>query len=406
VTLVLRAAHLFDGISAPIEAGVVVIDGDRIIAAGKAAEVVVPDGAHVVDLGERALIPGLIDAHIHLQGWRPGNSDWPDTPLDAIRAAADARRVLDTGFTTVRDCGSAVAIGLRTAIAERSAIGPRILAAGPPICQTGGHADPQLVPYDLLGRFSDHAIVADGTDECRRAVRRVIRAGGDLIKITTTGGVGSERDHMLDEHFTVAEIEAIVDEAHRAGRRVAAHAQGSRGVLNAIRAGVDTIEHGYFIDEECVDAMLEHGTGLVPTFGLIRFFRASLDNPRDLPAWRVEKQRQCIEAMERSFPLAAAAGVPIATGSDDYGIAGRELGRSAEELIAMVEDGGVDALRVLRFSTSSGATLLGLEGEAGVLRPGAAADVIAVDGRPWERIAAIRDVAFVMRGGSVIRAPA
>ena len=405
MTLVLRAAHLFDGINPPIEDGVVVVDAGRIVDAGPADTVAVPDAAERMDLRERALLPGLIDAHIHLQGWRPGNGDWADTSLDALRAGADARRVLEAGFTTVRDCGSAVGIGLRSAIDEGSAIGPRILAAGPPICQTGGHADPQLVPYDLVHRFSEHSIVADGVDDCRRAVRRVVRAGGDLVKITTTGGVGSERDHMLDEHYTVAEIEAIVDEAHRLGRRVAAHAQGKAGVLNAIRAGVDTIEHGYFIDEECVEAMLEHGTGLVPTFGLIRFFRASLDDPRGLPSWRIEKQRQCIEAMQRSFPLAAAAGIPIATGSDDYGIPGRELGRSAEELVAMAEDGGIDPLTVLRYATSVGATLLGLPGEVGVLAPGAAADVIAVDGLPWERIDAIRDVALVMRAGVVVRSP-
>lgn len=404
--LVLRAAHLFDGTATPLADGVVVVEGDRIVAAGQAGEIPVPDAAEVIDLGRRALLPGLIDAHIHLQGIRAGASDWADPPLDALRAAADARRVLESGFTTVRDCGSALGIGLRTAIAEGDAIGPRILAAGPPICQTGGHGDPHAVPYDLLSRFSDQSIVADGVVDCRRAVRRVIRTGGDLIKIMTSGGVGSERDHMSDEHYTPAEIEAIVDEAHRAGRRVAAHAQGKQGVLNAVRAGVDTIEHGYFIDEDCVDAMLQHGTGLVPTFGLIRFFRDALTNPRELPPWRIEKQRQCIDAMSRSFPLAASAGVPIATGSDDYGIPGRELGRSAEELVAMVEDGGVEPLTVLRYATSGAARLIGLEGEVGELRAGAAADVIAVEGRPWERIDAVRDVAFVLRSGRVVRTPA
>jgi imidazolonepropionase-like amidohydrolase len=206
---------------------------------------------------------------------------------------------------------------------------------------------------------------------------------------------------MLDEHYTVAEIQAIVDEAHRLGRRVASHAQGPKGILNAVRAGVDSIEHGYFLDDEGIRAMLDHGTALVPTFGLIRAFKASLAGPTDLPAWRVEKQRQCIAAMERSFPAAVAAGVPIATGSDTFGLRGRELGTSATELLGMVEDGGVPALDVLRFATTGAARVLGLEGRVGTLAAGAAADVIAVTGRPWRTIAAVRDVRFVLARGAV-----
>ena len=404
-TTLVRAAFLFDGLGPPIADGAVLVDDDRVIAAGPAVEIVAPPAAATIDLGDRAILPGLIDAHIHFQGRRPGSGELPDRPLDALRAAADARSVLASGFTTVRDCGSANGIALRRAIAEGDVEGPRILAAGPTISQTGGHADWHSLPYELLPYFDDDALIVDGVDECRRAVRRAVRAGADLVKICTTGGVGSERDHMLDEHFTPAEIETIVDEAHRLGRRVAAHAQGKGGILNAVQAGVDTIEHGYFLDEECVELMLARGTGFVPTFGLIEFFRRTLAEPGDLPAWRIEKQRQCIDAMERSFPLAAAAGIPIATGSDDYGIKGRELGRSVEELVAMVRSGGVDPIQVLRYATSGGARLLGLEGEVGVLTAGAAADLVAVDGRPWDRIEAVRDVAFVMRGGRVVRAP-
>jgi imidazolonepropionase-like amidohydrolase len=176
-------------------------------------------------------------------------------------------------------------------------------------------------------------------------------------------------------------------------------------VLNAVRAGVDTIEHGYFIDEACIDAMLAHGTALVPTFGLIRSFRASMADSRSLPAWRIAKQRECIEAMERSFPLAVSAGVPIATGSDTYGLPGRELGTSATELVAMVEDGGAAPLDVLRWATSGAARILGLGDRVGALAAGMSADLLAVDGRPWVSIGAIRDVAFVMARGALVRTP-
>jgi imidazolonepropionase-like amidohydrolase len=319
-----------------------------------------------------------------------------------MRTVADAAAVLRSGFTTVRDCGSAYGIALRSAVEEGSVVGPRVVAAGPVISQTGGHGDWHELPYDLLGRLEAERLVADGPDACRAAVRRVVRAGADHVKICTTGGVGTPRDHMLDEHYTVAEIEAIVDEAHRLGRRVASHAQGPRGILNAVRAGVDSIEHGYFLDDEGIRAMLDHGTALVPTFGLVRAFKASLAGPTELPAWRVEKQRQCIEAMERSFPAAVAAGVPIATGSDTFGLRGRELGTSATELLAMAEDAGVPAPDVLRFATTGAARVLGLEGRIGRLAEGFAADVVAVAGRPWRTIAAVRDVRLVVARGAVV----
>lgn len=397
-------AWLFDGVGPPIADGAVLVVGGEIVAAGPRGSIAAPPDAESINLGARSILPGLIDAHLHFQGFRRGGAAWPDAMLDAVRATAEARRVVESGFTTVRDCGSANAVALRVAIDEGSVVGPRILAAGPPISQTGGHSDWPDTPYDLLPLLSAHTLVADGVDDCRRAVRRVLRGGADLIKICTTGGVGSPRTHMLDEHFTRAEIEAIVEEAHRAGKPVAAHAQGKAGALNAIRAGVDTIEHGYFIDDECIEAMLEHGTALVPTFGLSRFFRRSLEDPGALPAWRIAKQRECIEAMARSFPRAAAAGIPIATGSDTYGIPGRELGTSAEELVAMVQDGGIDASTVLYWATAGGARVLGVADRVGALAPGLAADVIAVDGRPWEDIEAIRGVAFVMVGGRTVRA--
>lgn len=398
----ISARWLFDGQNPPISDGAVLVEDGRITAAGPAGAVPSPPGTDALDLGDRALLPGLIDAHLHLQGYRPGDPDWPDRAFLAMRAVADARHVLESGFTTVRDCGSAHGIALRRAVEEGTVVGPRVLSSGPIISQTGGHGDWREVPPEHVDALRDERLVVDGPVAARKAVRTAVRAGADLVKICTSGGVGTRGDHMNDAHFTPDEIEAMVDEAHRSGRRVAAHAQGRDGVLNAVRAGVDSIEHGYFIDERCLDEMLAHGTALVPTFGLIRSFRAGGE---DRPAWLRDKQQECVDAMLRSFPMAVSAGVPIGTGSDNYGTPGRELGRSADELVAMVEDGGADPLDVLRSATSVGAQILGVDHETGTLEPGKSADLVAVGGTPWTSIDAVREVDFVLARGTVVTAP-
>jgi imidazolonepropionase-like amidohydrolase len=311
---------------------------------------------------------------------------------------------LHAGFTTVRDCGGTQAIGLRDAIAEGTLDGPRILASGPLISQTGGHADWHDVPYELVGRVVDDGLLADGVDSCRVAVRRVVRAGADWVKICTTGGNTSLRDGHHEVQFSADETRALVDEAHRLGRRVAAHATGRDGILAAVRAGVDSIEHGYFLDETCIEEMLARGTTLVPTFSLGRYF-ADPPDAESLPPSRLRKQREALAAMTRSFPLAYRAGVAIATGTDCGGGPGMELGTSARELEAMV-DAGVEPFDAIRFATSAAARLLGLDGEIGRVAAGLAADLIAVDGEPWRDIAAMRRVAFVMRGGRVVVGPA
>ena len=401
--ILLRARHVVDGRSdEPMTDASVLVDGDRIVAVGEEAERLAGSAQRIMDLGQQTLMPGIIDAHVHLTGVAKHAPLWPDPPLDALRAAGQAQTVLDAGVTTVRDCGGTHAIALRTAIDEGTVAGPRIFAAGAAISQTGGHCDWHSLPYDLLNRFEDLCLVVDGVDACRQAVRRVIRSGADLVKICTTGGNGTERDHPLDEHFTMPEIEAIVDEAHRAGRRVASHAQGTAGVLNAVRAGVDSIEHGYFIDEECIEEMLAHGTFLVPTFGLVNFFKDCADgNPHGFPDSRLRKQAACIEAMERSFPMAYRAGVPIAAGSDAYGAPGRELGRTVEEPIAMVAY-GMAPMDAIRAATSRGAEVIGAADWLGSISVGMVADLIAVDGQPWDEIEALRRVSMVMKGGRVV----
>lgn len=402
--MLLTADNVVTGSGELIPDGAVIVEAGTIRHVGPRREVLGASHTPGIHFSAATLLPGLIDAHIHLTGDRIYGRQFPNPALESLRAADDARRVLLSGFTTVRDCGSAVSVALRDAIEEGTTIGPRVVCAGPMISQTGGHADWHTLPYQFMHNEAlNDRLIVDGEDACRAVVRRLVRQRVDFIKICTTGGVGTQFDHMLDPHFTLREIDAIVDEAHRAGRRVAAHAQGKQGVLNAIRCGVDTIEHGYFADQETIDEMLSSGTVLVPTFGLLDRFKETMKTPEMLPPWRREKQPQAMAAMEKSFPLAWRAGIPIATGSDAFGPPGRELGHSAEEAISMVKSGGVPDAMAVTFATHGGAQALGMEGKIGALAAGAHADIIAVKGNPTQDIEALRDVQFVMKDGEIYR---
>lgn len=402
-SLALRAALLIDAVSPePLRDGVVLVENGTITAVGPAERVPVPQDAERIDLGERTLMPGMMDVHVHLSGSRSYNEAATERDLLVLRAAEDGRTLLDAGFTTVRDVGSMIALSLRRAIADGVIVGPRIYAAGPIISQTGGHADAHHLPIEEARRRRN-AIIADGPDQCRQAVRQAIRAGADLIKICTTGGVGSMMDDPEDEHFTADEIAAIVDEAHRARRRVASHAQGKAGILAAVRGGVDSIEHGYYLDEECAAEMHERGTFFVPTLALVEVYKRAVANPHDMPPWRLRKQQAAIPAIERAFPLACRSGLTIATGSDYSGSPLRRHGDNADEPITMVQH-GMQPLEAIHAATIQSARVIGVEQLVGSLEPGMQADVIALAGDPLADISALRRVDFVMQGGRIHRA--
>ncbi|MBI4529687.1 MAG: amidohydrolase family protein [Deltaproteobacteria bacterium] len=381
----------------PVERALVLIEGDRIIAAGPAEHVKVPDGASRISLGPRTLLPGLIDAHVHLKGWRSANPNdilITPHPLAALRAAADCRKLLQAGFTTVRDCGSSLGPHLRDAIVAKEIPGPRILTSYRGLSQTG-RVETVTWAVDTTP-LRQHA---DGIDECRRVVREQIGLGADLIKVSITGRVYAPQSDPGQTAYTLEEIRAVVDEAHRMGRRVAAHAQATQGIKNGILAGVDSIEHGIYLDEEACQWMRERDTALVPT--LAYFHRiAALGEGQGSPAYAVRKAHEVVEAHMKSFALALRMGIRIGMGTDFEGSPLFPHGENGVELELMVQ-GGMSERDVIVAATATNAAILGIQQKVGTIEAGKAADLIAVPGNPVENIGVLRDAEFVMQGGRV-----
>ncbi|MBI2366033.1 MAG: amidohydrolase family protein [Deltaproteobacteria bacterium] len=381
----------------PVEPAVVVVEGERITAAGSPAQIKVPEGAKRIALGARTLLPGLIDAHVHLKGWRSANPNdilITPHPLAALRAAADCRRLLHAGFTTVRDCGGCLGPHLRDAIAAREIPGPRILTAYRGLSQTG-RVETVTWAADIRPLRQE----VDGVDDCRRVVREQIGLGADLIKVSITGRVYAPQSDPGQTAYTLEEIRAVVDEAHRMGRRVAAHAQATQGIKNGILAGVDSIEHGIYLDQEACDLMRERNTALVPT--LAYFHRiATLGESHGSPAYAVRKAREVVEAHMNSFALALRMKLRIGMGTDFEGSPLFPHGENGMELELMVQ-GGMLAGDVIVAATATNAAIFGIEKKVGTIATGKIADLIAVPGNPLKEISLLRRVEFVMQGGRV-----
>jgi imidazolonepropionase-like amidohydrolase len=390
----------------PLPSPVVVVEADRILDVYSGS---LPGGVdgQVVDLGDAVLMPGMWDAHCHIAGTRSYSAaDAFVIPHDlrVLRAAEDCSKMLQAGVTGARDCGSTIALSLARGIREGTIAGPHLWASGRIITQTGGHGDAHYLPIEMVQDSPDSmARLADGPDECRKAVREMLRLGADFIKIATSGGVGSEKTHPLDERYTPVEIAAITDEAHRFGKLVASHAQAAPGVKNALRNGVDTIEHGYYIDDECVALMLDRGTYFVPTIALLNVFKAAVARPLDMPPWRLRKQLELIAVMETSFRHAVESGVRIATGPDYFGAPMRAHGDSPDEPIAMVQYGMSPAAAIVA-TTKTSAECVGVGKEYGTVEKGKMADVIGLSDNPLQDITLLKHgVRFVMKAGRIYR---
>lgn len=394
------AERMIDGRGGPpVEPARVVIQGERITAAGPADRIKAPEGARRISLGARTLLPGLIDAHVHLKGWRSSNPDdvlITPHPLAALRAAADCRKLLHAGFTTVRDCGGCLGPHLRDAIAAKEIPGPRILTAYRGLSQTG-RVKKVTWALDVTPLRQE----VDGVDDCVRVVREQIGLGADLIKVSITGRVYAPQSDPGQTAYTSEEIQAIVKEAHRMGRRVAAHAQATQGIKNGILGGVDSIEHGIYLDEEACQWMRERNTVLVPT--LAYFHRiATLGDGLGSPAYAVRKAKEVVEAHMKSFALAMRMGITIGMGTDFEGSALFPHGENGAEFDLMV-DGGMAERDVIVAATATNAAILGIEQKVGTIETGKLADLIAVPGNPLKQISALRQVEFVMQEGRIAR---
>jgi imidazolonepropionase-like amidohydrolase len=408
-TYVLRAARLFDGKSdSLITPGVVVVTGGKIAGVGSSAKV--PADAEVIDLGDATLLPGLIDAHTHLTF--PYSDDYNRAELDTLRktvaekaldASVNARVTLMAGITTVRDVGSSdfLDVGLRNAIAKGDVPGPRMLVTVHALGATGGHCDSQDGFHaGLFGHESGPLDgVINGPDQARYAVRLDHKYGADMIKVCASGGVLSPTDDVDTPQLTQEELNAIVDEAHALRRKTAAHAHGAEAAKRAIRAGIDSIEHWSFLDDEALDMMKARGTYLVPTLMAVQGLQEKFDRGIYVPPAIAAKARAAIAAIRSTFQRALAKGVKIGMGTD-AGV--YPHGRNTEEFHQMV-DLGMKPAAALRAGTSADADLLGLADKVGSLEAGRLADVVAVPGDPLQNIRQTEHVFFVMKEGVIYK---
>jgi imidazolonepropionase-like amidohydrolase len=398
--LAVKAAQLIDGLGGPpLQNAVVLIEGERITAVG--SRLPIPAGTEVLDLGAATLTPGLIDCHTHItvQAGDYYQRLVRESSVDAaMHATAYAERTLLAGFTSIRNVGAAdfVDIALRRAIDEGLVSGPRIDAAGHAIGSTGGHADlTGASPYLHIEGFTG---VADGVEAVRLKVREQVKYGAEVIKMIATAGVLSEEDSVGAPQYTQAEMDALVDEAHRWGRKVAAHAHGAEGIKMAVRAGVDSIEHGSFIDDEGIALMKAHGTWLVADIyddDYILAEYARLNYPQKM----LDKERLVGRVQRENFRKAARAGVKIAYGTD-AGV--YPHGDNGKQMAKMVE-WGLTPMQAIQSATANAAELLGWSNRVGTVAPGHYADLIAVAGDPLQDVRTFERVPFVMKGGVVYK---
>ena len=398
--IVIRAGKLFDSASGRmIDSPVVVVSGNHIEAVG-GREIAVPANARVIDLGQATLLPGFFDVHTHLTS-NAGGGGYEglgiSTPRAALIGAKNARLTLMAGFTTVRNVGAEgySDVALRDAIEAGDVIGPRMQVSGPPLGITGGHCDSNLLPFEF--HYSAEG-VADGVDAVIHKVRETIKYGADVIKFCASGGVFSRGDNPRLEQYSPAEMEALITEAHRLGRKVATHAHSAISIKDAVRANVDSIEHGIFLDDEGIQLMKEHHTFLVPTSYPLFWFEEHAPQMH-MPPWVMEKAAIIIPAAKQNMHNAFTHGVRVALGTD-AGV--YPHGENGGEFWAMVTL-GMPPVQALQAGTANAAELMGLSDKLGSITKGKLADIVAVKGDPLANVELLKHVQFVMKDGVVYK---
>jgi len=396
---VIRAGRLFD---APhgrmLENQTIVVAGNKIQSIDAGATI--PAGATVIDLSRATVLPGFIDVHTHLTSdirHAGFSSLGTSIPREALNGVPNAKATLLAGFTTVRNVGASgyADIALRDAINAGDVIGPRMQASGPPLGITGGHCDSNLLAPEF--HYSAEG-VADGIAEVQHKVRETIKYGADVIKFCASGGVFSKGDNPLLEQYSPEEMRALIAESHRLGRKVATHAHSTVAITDAVLAGVDSIEHGIFLDDEGIRLMKEHGTYLVPTSFPLYWFEEH-ERELNLPPWVIEKAAIIIPAAKKNMARAFAAGVKVALGTD---AAVYPHGMNGGEFWSMVEL-GMSPVHALQAGTVNAADLMGWSDRIGSIEPGKFADIVAVAGDPLTDIKTLQHVGFVMKDGVVYK---
>jgi len=401
-TLVVHAGHLLADPARPTQGPSTITITDGRITAVTAGLTPPPAGARLIDLSNRTVLPGLIDAHVHLMSV-PGNPFWQEAvQTDDYLALVGAHNALTTvraGFTTVRDLGSPGTAGfsLKRAIDEDLLPGPRMLVSGQALSTIGGHGDVAGFRPEVIAALDGHN-TCTGAEQCAARVRELARAGADVVKFHATGGVLSQGDRGLGQSFTDAEMRAIVETAHALGLKVAAHAHADEGIAAAVRAGVDSIEHGTFASPATIQLMRQRGTTLVPTLMAFVGIRERLGRGIYTPLVE-SKVRMTLEVVGRAARLAHQAGVPVVFGTD-AGV--YEHGRNAGEFAELVERAGLTPAEAIAAATTGAARLLGLDSEIGRIAPGFSADLIAVEGDPLADVRVLQHVGFVMVRGRVV----
>lgn len=400
--LALTAASLFDGLGGELVSNpVVLVQGKSIYKVGSRNQVSIPDGTQVISLDGCTLMPGLIDCHVHIS--RDDEANYillelrETSAFRAIKSLVHAQADLNAGYTTLRTAGDKgyVDIALKKAVNAGIVVGPRIAAAGRVLCVTGGHRDGYFAPEV---KYEGLAIIVDGAEAIRKAVRELVKLDADWVKLIVTGGVVSPTSPELQQ-MSSEEIRAATDEAKRLGIRTSAHVYGAEAVKAAVKAGINSIEHGVGIDQEAADLMARNNVYLAPTLRGI-YDIIMYGSQAGVEAFAIEKAKRRWELCIKSFETALKAGVKVVMASDAGGTCLKH-GTNSRELELMVE-AGMNEIQALLSATATAAELLGMQEDLGTVEEGKLADLVAVEGNPLEDINVMRNVHFVMKGGQII----
>lgn len=411
-SLVIQGGTLIDGTGTePVQNASVVVEGSVIKEVGPKNSTGVPAGARIIDASGKTIMPGLIDSHLHLIGWRTdsvlGETITVPEGVQMIRASKDAQSLLEAGFTTVKDCASTHALHIRRAIAEGTIPGPRIIAAGYFLSQTYGHGEffhtLPLEVNDARTYGRGFTLLCDGVDECMKAARYSLREGADFIKIGTSGGILSERDNPDQAQFTIEEIKAVVQVAKNAGTFVTAHCQSTAGMHNSVDAGVKTIDHAFNPDEYVIEEGMKRGIIFVPTLSIaMRILEGGVK--AGYPAWAVKKTQDVWDNMIAKIKWLHDSGATMASATDFIGSPLTKMGTNALELELLVKHCGFTHMEAITAATLNGARACGLEKQTGSIEKGKQADILVVDGDPRADIRLLQEtqrIRTVIKDGAV-----